>query len=458
MIFSMSRARKFTAWVGILALAGCTPAASTKPEGSPKAGSTAIATANPKKKTFHRVIEQPAVIEAFEETPLVARIPGYVEKVTADIGQVVKGPKYDAKGTLIEPGEVLAELSEPEMLREQDQKKAIVRQMQAEVAQARAALEAAEAQVLSAKAQVREAETSRTRAVASYEYWRGQHQRVADAADRGVIEKQVRDETLNKFKAAEAYREEIEAKVQSTQALVKEIEAKRDRAKADIEAAQARVLVAQADEARHAAFLEYRFLRAPFDGVVTRRNVHTGYFLQPGTGTGPNILFVVARTDRLRIVAEVPESDAPLIALGMSAKIQPTTLKDQFFDGKIVRTSFTLDAKSRTLRVELDSPNAEGKLRPGMYANLALSVQFENRWSIPAAAIFVHIDQPCCWIVNEQRKAVRTPVKLGVREGKDVELIQMQRADGTWSAVTGSEEIIVANLGAVSEGKEVPTR
>jgi HlyD family secretion protein len=430
-----------------LLMAGCTQPAPSGPTPGGKQPDTAVKTAHPQKKDLRRVIEQPATIEAFEETPLVAHIPGYVAKVPADIGTIVNGP---SKG---KPGEVLAELSVPEMLAELEQKKALVVQAGAEVKQAAASLDAAEAVILTAKAQVREAESSRARALASYEYWKGQYQRIADAVDKQVIEKQVKEETLNKYKASEAYRDEIEAKVLSAKALQKESEAKRNKASADVEASKARVLVAQAEEKRLAALAEYRFIRAPFDGVVTRRNIHTGFFLQPGAGMS-NVLFVVARTDKLRIVADIPEMDAGFITNDLTAKIQPAILKDQQFEAKIARTSWTLDSRSRTLRVEFDYANKEGKLRPGMYANLTIAVKFADRWTIPASAIYTHADQPCCWRKDEKGKAVRTPLKLGLREGANVEVTKME-INSAWEAVTGNEEIVVSNLGAVSEGKDI---
>jgi RND family efflux transporter MFP subunit len=233
----------------------------------------------------------------------------------------------------------------------------------------------------------------------------------------------------------------------------KESEAKRNKAKADVEASKARVLVAQAEESRVAALAEYRFIRAPFDGVVTRRNIHTGHFLQPGAG----VLFVVARTDTLRVVAYVPESDAGFITEGATAKIQPAMLKDQAFEAKIARTSWTLDAKSRTLRIEFDSLNKDGKLRPGMYANLSIAVKFADRWTIPASAVFTHADQPCCWRRDDKGKAVRTPLKLGQREGQSVELLKLE-VNSAWEVPTGNEEIVVSNLGAVSEGKEITAK
>jgi len=448
----MNRIRRTVLLCFLLVLsAGCTR--TETPAQAPKPKEPEVQVGKPRLMT--RVIEQPATIEAFEETPLVAHISGYIEKMHADMGQRVTGPRYDDKGKLVKPGQILAELSVPQMLRELEEKQALVVQAKAQVKQAMAGLDAAEAAILTAKAQIREAESSRSRAVASYDYWKVQYKRFSDAADKGIVEKQVKDETFSKYRSAEAYRDEIEAKVQSAQAMTKESEAKRNKAKADVDAAKARVLVTQAEEAAQSALVEYRYLRAPFDGVVTRRHFHTGHFLQPGGGKGPSVVFVVARTAVLRICSEIPESEAQYITNGMKATFQPPILKDQTFHGEVARTSTTLDARSRTLRVEIDYDNKEGKLRPGMYANLTFNITFDGRWLVPASAIFTHADQPCLYRVDAG-KAKRTPVKLGIREGKEVEVSKMQTAEDTWEALSGKEVFVLAGTAAVSDGKEVP--
>ncbi|MBM3995293.1 MAG: efflux RND transporter periplasmic adaptor subunit [Planctomycetes bacterium] len=413
----------------------------------------AVKTSTPKEKPMRVVIEQPASIDAFEETPLVAHIQGYVEWVHVDIGSEVKGPTYDAKGKMTKPGTLLAELSVPELIKELAQKSALVEQVKAELKQAEHGYKAADAHVRSADAYVREMQASIARANASRDRWQSELARVDDLYKKKIVEKQIVDETLNQYESAKAGCAEVKAKVESAQELAKESVAKRDKAKADETAAAARVKVAEADEARVKALADYRFIRAPIPGVVTRRNIHTGHFLQPNASGGPAVLFVVSQTDKLRIHADIPENEAQYMTGNLPAKIDVPIFKDQAFDDKVARTSQSLDAKSRTLRVEIDYNNKDGKLRPGMFANLIFSVPLGERYTLPATAIFTHIDQYCCWRV-EAGKAVRTPIKLGIREGQDVEVLKMQK-NGVWKAVSGSEEIIVTNLGVVSEGKEV---
>lgn len=401
-------------------LAGCTRTT------APLAKSSAVKTDTPRKKPMRRVIEQPANIEAFLEAPLVARIPGDIGKVYVDIGKEVEGPKYDGKNKLLAEGTLLAELSVPDMLKEHAQKSALVKQARAEVDQARAHLSEAEAKIV--------------RADAVLERWESEFARVEGLYKNQVVEKQILDETLSQYKSAKATRVEAVAH--------------RDKEKADITVAQARVAVAEAEEARLKELIDYRFIRAPFDGVVTRRNIHPGHYLQPNASGGPAVLFVVAQTDKLRIWADIPETEAGYISDNLKATIHVPAIQGLKFEEKIARTSRAHDRVSRTLRVEFDRINdKESKLRPGMYANVVFDINLGERITLPANAIFTHIDQPCCWRV-EAGKATRMPLKLGLRSGQDVEVLEKKIGD-TWSKIDGSEEIVVTNLGVVSDGKEV---
>lgn len=403
--------RKLLFLVAVAMLAGCRPSNGGNPQG--KGPEAAVTTGLPKKTPMRRVIEQPATVEAFEETPLVARIPGYVDKVEKDIGDEVKR------------GNILAELSVPELIKEQAQKAALVKQAKAEVELA--------------KAQKGEAEAGIVRADANRRRWELECERVAGLLKDKVVQQQIYDETVSQFESAKAAKLEAVAKL--------------GRAKADIDVAGARVEVAQAEADRVKALAEYRFIVAPFDGVVTRRNVHTGHFLQPNASGSPGVLFVVARTDKLRISADIPETEAGYLSGHPTAKVHSPIFRDASFEAKVTRTSWTLDTKSRTLRIEIHHTDKSAKLRPGMFVNVTFTIDLGERNALPMSAIIPQSDPPACWRVVAG-KAVRTPLKLGVRDGQNVEVLQMQKGT-TWEAVTGSEEVVLTGLGAVSDGKEV---
>src|SRR5262245_20575254 len=136
----------------VLALAaGCgRPKEDSAPPPAEKKGAAEVKTTRPERKTLRRVFEQPGFIEAFEETPLFARVPGYVLKMHRDIGDYLRGPRHDKAGKETEPGQALAELWVPEMEEELKQKQALVTQARAAVEQAQAALDAAEAGIQTA--------------------------------------------------------------------------------------------------------------------------------------------------------------------------------------------------------------------------------------------------------------------------------------------------------------------
>lgn len=433
---------------------GCTKrdSSATKGEAAPP---PTVKVKNPTKGVVHQIIEQPAYVEAFEETPLHARISGYVHKVHVDIGDIVRGPRYDDKGELLEPGQALAELWVPEMEQEARQKEALVQQAKAEVLQSVAIQAAAESNVDTFKALKLEAEAGRERADALYERWQLEYKRTEGLAGT-VLDKQTLEEARYQFKAAAAARKEVEAKVASTAAGIKESEARRDKAKADLEVARAKVLVATADAARVRALVDYATVRAPYGGVITVRNIHTGHFL---TGAGVKPLFVIDRTDndRVRIVAEVPETMAMYVNDKTTAHIRFPVLKGMEQEAKLTRLSWALDAKARTLRVEIDLPNKVGKLRPGIYAHITLRAPLAETLTLPVGAVITQGVESVCYLL-EKGKAVRTPIKIGAREGESVQVLKKLKGTldkGTWEDFTGKEEVIVSSPGMLADGQAV---
>jgi multidrug resistance efflux pump len=419
-----------------------------------------VQTVRPQRKTLHRVVEQPAWIEAYEETALVPRIAGYVQKVFVDIGDPIRGPELDNTRKTTKEGQVLAELWVPEMEEEFRQKQALVNQAEAEKEQAIANLSAADANVATAQALVQEAEAARSRTKANYDRWESEYNRMTGLVQRKVIDQQSLDETRHQFKAAESAQQEVEAKVRSTKAAALESQARRAKAAADIAAAKSHIQVAQAEAGRTLALLQYAKIRAPYNGIVTRRTVSTGDFLQPGTGSMARPLFVVARSDVVRVVVEVPENDAVLMANGTPAQIRVPAIKEQDYHGSITRSSWSLDSKARTLRTEIDLDNPQGKLRPGMYAVVIINAAMPGRLTVPPSAVLTESEQAFCFLAVDG-KAMRVPVKLGAREPNAVEILKKQtRAKSpaeqtSWEDLTGEEVFVNGHLSDMVDGKAV---
>ncbi|HEY1375891.1 MAG TPA: efflux RND transporter periplasmic adaptor subunit, partial [Gemmataceae bacterium] len=289
-----------------------------------------------------RVVEQPGRVEALAQTPVHAKVSGFVKAWHKDIGDAVQA------------GTPLAEIAVPELEQELVQKRAAVAQAAAEVQQAKMLLAAAEANTRSAVAAVAEAEAGRAKAKANYDRWQSESKRAAALFAGKVIDEQNRDETLNQFRAAEAALQEVEAHVRSAEAARTESAARRDKSAADVAVADAKAKVAAADEARTKALVAYTHIAAPFKGVVTARNVDVGHFLQPTQGGQP--LFVVTQSDPVRVFVDVPEADAAWVTDGAKADVKVQALRGRVFAGAVTRTAWALDARSRTLRTAIDLP------------------------------------------------------------------------------------------------------
>jgi multidrug efflux pump subunit AcrA (membrane-fusion protein) len=391
-----------------------------------------VSVVSPQRKSLRYVVEQPGIVEAYEETKRFARVPGYVRlpydrdgRILSDKGRKVSGPKYDASGKEIKPGDVLAELEVPELEEETNQKRARVRQTEAEEVQAVKALASATANIAVAEAGVTEAQALRDR-------WQSESQRMAGLLKKRLVELQARVETQYQFRAAEG-------RLASAKAAVEKARADRDKADADVKAAKARVDVAKAEARQLEAMLGYAKVRAPYDGIVTELKVRSGDYVQPG-GKG-DWLFMVARLDPVRIVVAVPEADAEVVREKLPAKLSIEAARSTPFEGTVARTSWALAPGARTLRAEIDLPNKDGLLRPGMFVHARILCRARESWTLPATAVVKQGDVTVCFLIAGG-KAVRAPVRVGRSDGQFTEVLKVQKpGSGSWVEWTGQEEV-----------------
>jgi multidrug efflux pump subunit AcrA (membrane-fusion protein) len=438
-----------------------------KPPAAPAAPAAAgpqITVVKPEMRPVKRVIEQPGSVQAFEETALHANLTGFVGSVADDpdkLERIKKNsgakewPEHDRFidiGSRVKKDQVLARLAVPELAEELKQKDALVRQAEAEVTQAEKALAAAGAGVVSANALVAEAEAGVDRAQALLERWQKELLRIEKLVGGGVGDLQTVDETKNQLRAAEAARKETLARVESTRAAVEKAKADRDKAAADVLAAQARVEVAKAAVGEVKARQGYVEIKAPYDGVVTQRKVDIGDKVAPGARTP---LFSVARIDPVRVVVQVPEAESGLVAVGQTVRLSLQTGQAGEQEGKVIRTSWSLEPGSRTLRTEIDMPNPNGSLRPGMYAYARLAAELPAAWSVPAAAVGKVNDEPMMYLA-EGGKAVRVRVEL-LRGDSQFTQIRRYKKPGAsdWTEVTGSEAVATP-AAALTDGQALP--
>lgn len=394
-----------------------------------------VSTQKLKKKTLVRTTTQPARIKAYAETPLFAKIDGYVQEFSVDIGQPVK------------KGQVLAKLRVPEMQKELSQKKALVKQTAAEIEQADAEYQATGLAVTSAGAGVEEAQAAIVKAKGDEERWKSEYARMKNLVSSGSVTKQVGDETLQQFTAAEGAHQEANARFKSAKTALDLSLVRVKKAKADQQAAAARHEGAQAGVKHMQALLQYASIRAPFPGKVTQRNVDIDHFVSAGKKGMP--LFVVTSTDKVRIFVDVPELEAALVQPGDPVSIRIPAMPG-FTPGdsapKVTRTSWSLQGAARTLLTEIEMDNKNGQLRPGMYASVTITLdERPGVFALPVSATVVKDDKAFCFCVNKG-KAEKRAISLGLRSGDEVEVI---------SGLSGSEEVIVTNLSSLQDGQAV---
>ncbi len=352
-------------------------------------------------------IEQPGHVEAFEATPIFAKIAGYVRAVNVDIDDPVDEQK------------VLVELDVPEMVAEAERRKADVALAEAEIAQAKSALAVADARLEGAQALV--------------ERWKSEYERSETLVESKVIDEQTRDETKLQFKAAEATR--------------KERAAQRLLALDDITAAEKKLDVASAEHKRALALLDYSRIHVPYAGVITLRNVHRGHFVQPPSGDRKEPLLIVERRDLYRVVMETPETTAAFVSKGVAATIGIPALGGRGEVLQVQRTAWSLDSKTRTLRAEFDWVKPPDWVRPGQYVSVMIVVEHKNVWTLPESAVFVKDGQVFCCLVRDG-KIVLTAIHLGIKQGGRVEL----SGPDDWKE---TDEVVAVNPGRFEDGQTV---
>ncbi len=256
----------------------------------------------------------PGNIQPVTEAPILARAEGYIKKRYVDIGDRVTA------------GELLAEVEAPDL---DDQ----VRQAQAALVQSESDLERANAALEQGKANESIAELTAKR-------W-------ANLVQRGAVSKQDNDQ----------YQAQYQAQVANVKAL--------ERA---VDAAKANIAASRASLGRLTEMQGYLKVRAPFAGVVTLRNVDVGTLVNNGS----TMLFRIAQTNLLRTYLNVPQANADDVHARQMASLATPELPERKFAGTVTRTANALDPSSRTLLVEVQVPNPEGKLLPGMYIEVDL--------------------------------------------------------------------------------------
>jgi len=385
---------------------------------------------------------QPATVHGWFEARVYAKACGYLAELNVDIGQPVK------------KDEVLAVIAVPEMAKQREARLAAIRQMEAGERRAAAEIAVAKANAQSLEAKRVQAEAEVGRADAALNAARMERDRVTELVREKAVADRLRDEANKKFEAAEAEKKAAEAGVIAAEAELALGQARTDAAEADLAVAQALTDVARRDLEELDELLKYAQLRAPFDGVVTERHVEPGDLVrnaQAGSSKDGAPLLVVTRIDKVRVRVAVPERDSPLADVGDAAQITLQAIPGRTLAGRVSRVAGVLAPQTRTMLVEIDLPNADGQIQPGMFGQATIALEPPSqRITLPAAAVR-HDEQgkSYVYVLNDSNKIGVLDIQTGLDDGQQIEVT---------SGLSGSERVVGPVLNRLQPGQEVRVR
>ncbi len=215
---------------------------------------------------------------------------------------------------------------------------------------------------------------------------------------------------------ANRYREAIKLDAVSRQEV--------DNTVGQLEAREAEVQSAAANVQRLVELEGFKHVYAPFDGLVTRRNVDVGTLVNAGNTGLSQQLFTLARTDPIRVYVSVPEATAPAVHRGLPAFVVLTEYPGRQFRGEVVRSADAIDPGTRTLLTEVDVPNADGTLLPGGYAQVHLDLQVAGaRVEVPVNALLFRSEGLRAAVVGSDHKVQLRRLTIGRDYGTSLEVL-----------------------------------
>ena len=362
----------------------------------------------------------PGNTQGLTEASIYARSNGYVRERLVDIGSRVKA------------GQLLAVIESPEVDQELAQAKASAAQTRATVEQAKANLQQSEAALNQAKANLEQTHANEEISRLNYGRW-------DRLVSRGVVSKQAADERRTDFAARQA-------EVAAAEASIRTAEANIVAQRANIGASQAALNAQLANVGRLEELRGFERLVAPFDGVITARKVERGDLVTAGSGNDRN-LFSIAQAQVLRIQVNVPQAFSVDLQPGQTAEVLVQERPGERFQGKVVRTADSLNPASRTLLAEVQVPNKDGRLLPGMYTQVKFTLpRMHAAVVVPADTLVVNSQGTRVIVVTSQSTVHYVPVQLGRDFGTTVEVLDGLKAGQT---------LISNPVDTLSEGQRV---
>jgi RND family efflux transporter MFP subunit len=220
-----------------------------------------------------------------------------------------------------------------------------------------------------------------------------------------------------------------------------------DQAMSDFNGRQSALSAAEANVMRLQQLQGFEKIYAPFDGVITARNIDIGSLIQAGDSNSPRAeLFHMASTDKLRLFVPVPEVYTNQVRNGSRVAVTSDAVPDAKFTGTIVRNSDAIDISSRTLNVEVDVVNTEHKLLPGQYAFIHLPIPPSvSSMTLPSGALLFRGEGLRVGVVRDGRVQL-VPVQIGHDYGAKVEIT---------SGLGPQDQVILNPPDSLAEGQRV---
>jgi RND family efflux transporter MFP subunit len=335
----------------------------------------------------------PGNLEPMYSASVYARSNGYIEKRFVDIG------------THVRAGQLLAIIATPEIDQQLNQARADVAQAQAMILQTKAALQQAQANL---------------------DIARITRDRYAPLITRHAVTQQSLDEANEALNARTA---DVVA------------------ANANIAVAEASLKSRQANVSRLVQLQGFERIVAPFEGVVTARNVEQGDLVNDGSGGGARSLFDVAQSDVLRVQVEVPQSAALSIQDGQEATVTVSERPGRQYVAKVTRNAQSVNLAARTMLTEVQVDNHDGSLISGMYGQVKFEVKAtEPSVVIPSTALVIDKNGIHVVSVSADSRVHFVPVDIGQDMGDEVEISQ---------GLHGGETLVSNPSDLLSDGQKV---
>ena len=382
---------------------------------------TAVKIVKPEIVLLERKTTRPASVYAYYNVDVYARVSGYAKQVNVDIGDVVKADQP------------LASINVPEMI-------AGEKQQLAEIVQLKSEIERYEALAALAKTQITVAEADVKKSDAQIAADQIEYDRIRKLTESKSISERLRDEILSRLETSKASRLAVVAKVDVAKAALKA-------ANADTSTAKTLVDVAQKKHDASKIMIAFATLQAPFDGVVSQRNLDPGELVNSRLQKKP--LFTIIHSKKVRIRAAIPERDVSWVDVGDKAQFKCDGLRYGKISGHVTRLAGALDPKTRTMLVEMEIDNKEGDLLPGMFGLLTITLDHRpDRIVVPASTLHQGEpgQDPVVYVVGSDDTVSHVPVSVGLDDGKRIEIIK---------GLSGEERIVTGMLGRLSPGQKV---